>query len=39
MATIRFLPASPADGEDGLPWVKIFGHGFQGQAVGLLTTV
>jgi len=30
MATIRFLPASPADGEDGLPWVKIFGHGFQG---------
>jgi hypothetical protein len=29
-AIIRFLPASPADGEDGLPWVKIFGHGFQG---------
>ena len=30
MATIRFLPAAPVDGEDGLPWVKIFGHGFQG---------
>jgi hypothetical protein len=30
MATIRFLPASEKDGEDGLPWVKIFSHGFQG---------
>ena len=30
MATIRFLPASEADGEDGLPWVKVFSHGFQG---------
>jgi len=30
MATIRFLPAAPVDGDDGLPWVKIFGHGFQG---------
>ena len=30
MATIRFLPAAPADGEDGLPWVKVFSHGFQG---------
>ena len=30
MATIRFLPASESDGEDGLPWVKIFSHGFQG---------
>jgi hypothetical protein len=30
MATIRFLPAPPADGEDGLPWVKVFSHGFQG---------
>jgi len=29
MATIRFLPAPPQDGEDGLPWVKIFSHGFQ----------
>jgi len=30
MAVIRFLPASAADGEDALPWVKIFSHGFQG---------
>jgi hypothetical protein len=30
MATIRFLPAPPADGDDSLPWVKIFNHGFQG---------
>ena len=29
-ATIRFLPASAIDGEDALPWVKIFSHGFQG---------
>ena len=29
-AVIRFLPASPTDGEDGLPWVKVFSHGFQG---------
>jgi hypothetical protein len=30
MATIRFLPASAADGDDALPWVKVFSHGFQG---------
>ena len=30
MATIRFLPAPPQDGDDGLPWVKVFSHGFQG---------
>ena len=30
MATIRFLPAPAVDGDDGLPWVKIFNHGFQG---------
>jgi len=30
MATIRFLPASATDGEDALPWVKVFSHGFQG---------
>lgn len=29
-AVIRFLPASPADGDDGLPWVKYYDHGFQG---------
>jgi hypothetical protein len=30
MAVLRFLPASSADGEDSLPWVKIHSHGFQG---------
>jgi hypothetical protein len=29
-AIIRFLPAPPIDGEDGLPWVRSFSHGFQG---------
>jgi len=29
-AIIRFLPAPPKDGEEGLPWVKYFDHGFQG---------
>ena len=30
MATFRFLPTPSVDGDDGLPWVKIFSHGFQG---------
>jgi len=30
MAVIRFLPAPQVDGEDGLPWVRVFSHGFQG---------
>ena len=30
MATIRFLPAPGVDGDDALPWVKVFSHGFQG---------
>ena len=30
MAIIRFLPPAEVDGEDGLPWVRIFSHGFQG---------
>ena len=30
LATIRFLPAPEVDGDDSLPWVKIFTHGFQG---------
>mgnify|MGYP003335925249 CR=1 FL=1 len=30
MAVIRFLPASAVDGDDGLPWVRIFNHGFKG---------
>jgi len=29
-ATFRFLPAPGADGDESLPWVKIFSHGFQG---------
>jgi len=29
-AVIRFLPAPPQDGEDGLPWVRTFSHGFKG---------
>lgn len=29
-AVIRFLDAPQVDGEDGLPWVRIFDHGFQG---------
>ena len=30
MAVIRFLPAPAADGDEGLPWVRLFDHGFQG---------
>ena len=30
MAIIRFLPAAAEDGDDTLPWVRVFGHGFQG---------
>ena len=30
MAVIRFLPAPAADGDDALPWVRVFSHGFQG---------
>jgi len=30
MAVIRFLPAPSADGDDALPWVRVFNHGFQG---------
>lgn len=29
-AIIRFLPASSVDGDDSLPWVRIWRHGFQG---------
>lgn len=29
-AVIRFLAAPAVDGEDSLPWVRIFDHGFQG---------
>ena len=29
-SVIRFLPAPPQDGDDALPWVRVFSHGFQG---------
>lgn len=29
-AVIRFLPSSAVDGDDALPWVRIFDHGFKG---------
>lgn len=29
-AVIRFLPTPAVDGDDGLPWVRIFNHGFKG---------
>jgi hypothetical protein len=43
MAIIRFLPAPAVDGDDALPWVRIFNHGFQGPGGwlidGCLTTI
>ncbi len=30
MAIVRFLPAAAIDGDDALPWVRVFSHGFQG---------
>ena len=30
MAVFRFLPAPSVDGDDALPWVRVFNHGFQG---------
>ena len=30
MAIIRFLPAPAVDGDEALPWVRVFSHGFQG---------
>jgi len=30
MAVVRFLPAPAVDGDDALPWVRTFSHGFQG---------
>lgn len=29
-AVIRFLPAPAVDGDDALPWIRIFDHGFKG---------
>jgi hypothetical protein len=30
MAIIRFLPAPGVDGDDALPWVRVWSHGFKG---------
>jgi len=30
MAVIRFLPAPAVDGDEGLPWIRVFSHGVQG---------
>ena len=30
MAVIRFLPSPAVDGDDALPWVRLFNHGFKG---------
>ena len=30
MAIVRFLPAPAVDGDEALPWVRLFSHGFQG---------
>ena len=29
-AVIRFLPTAPSDGDAGLPWVRVWDHGFKG---------
>jgi len=29
-AVIRFLPPAAVDGDDALPWIRIFDHGFKG---------
>jgi hypothetical protein len=29
-AIIRFLPAPEVDGDDALPWVRVWSHGFKG---------
>ena len=29
-AIIRFLPAPAVDGDDALPWIRYFDHGFKG---------
>lgn len=36
MAAIRFLAAPAVDGDDALPWVRIFSHGFQAQGGWLI---
>lgn len=34
LAVIRFLPGPAVDGEDGLPWIQYWDHGFQNKVTG-----
>lgn len=34
VAVIRFLPGGPVDGDDAVPWVRYFDHGFQNKKTG-----
>lgn len=34
LAVIRFLPGPAVDGDDALPWVRYFDHGFQSKVTG-----
>jgi hypothetical protein len=34
LAVIRFLPGPAVDGDDALPWVRYWDHGFQNKATG-----
>lgn len=34
LAVIRFLPGPAVDGDDALPWIRYFDHGFQNKATG-----
>ena len=34
LAVIRFLPGPAVDGDDALPWVRYFDHGFQSKITG-----
>jgi gp32 DNA binding protein like len=34
LAVIRFLPGPAVDGDDALPWVRYFDHGFQNKTTG-----
>ena len=34
LAVIRFLPGPAVDGDDALPWVQYWDHGFQNKVTG-----
>ena len=34
LAVIRFLPGPAVDGDDALPWVQYWDHGFQNKMTG-----